>query len=109
MTKVIIKGFTEEKTEWNDTDFRFCQKGNMVYAFIMANLKNNIEHKTKFCANPNSGAIVLKSFNEGEKIISLRLLGRGNLDFSHNYGILSVKLPDNLPTNYVNCLAVELA
>ena len=94
MTKVLIKGFTEEKTEWNDTDFRFVQKGNTVYGFMMA--------------APKSGAAVIRSFNNGEKIKSVRLLGIGDMEFSHVFGILNVKVPDILPTEYVNCLAIEL-
>jgi alpha-L-fucosidase len=94
MTKVLIKGFQEEKTEWNETDFRFVKKGNTVYAFMMG--------------EPKKGAAVLRSFNEGEKIKSVRLLGVGPVEFSHTYGVLSVKLPEQMPAAFVNCLAVEL-
>jgi len=95
MTKAVIQGFTEEKTAWNETDFRYSQKDNTVYAFMMA--------------RPESGAAVLRSFNEGESIKSVRLLGAGNLEFSHSFGVLTVKLPERMPTEYTNCIAVELA
>ena len=94
LTKVLIDGFRENKTEWNEGDYRFVQKGSTVYAFMMA--------------QPKGGAAVLRSFNEGEVVTGVRLLGVGGVEFSHNYGVLSVKLPDKLPTEYVNCLAVEL-
>jgi len=95
MTKVLISGFQEDRTEWNETDFRFAKKNNVVYAFVMA---------------PAVGrAAVLRSFNEGETIQSVRLLGVGDVAFSHQFGVLSVQMPDNLPTEYVNCIAVELA
>lgn len=94
MTSVLIEGFREEKTAWNETDYRFVKKDNTVYAFMMG--------------SPRNGAAVIRSFNEGEKVKNVRLLGAGNMEFSHVFGILNIKLPDKLPTGYVNCLAVEL-
>ena len=38
----------------------------------------------------------------------MRLLGAGNVAFSHAFGVLTVQLPDRLPADFVNCLAVEL-
>ena len=32
---VKIDGFTEDKTDWNATDFRFAQKNGALYAFMM--------------------------------------------------------------------------
>ena len=51
---------------------------------------------------------VIKSFNEGEEIKNVRLLGFGDVEFVHKFGVLTVKLPENAPTEYTNCLAVEL-
>ena len=93
-TKAVIDGYREDKTIWNETDFRFVKKNNTVYVFIMA--------------KPRGGAIVLRSFDEGERINSVRMLGAGSLEFQHCFGILSVKMPCRLPTEYVNCIAVEL-
>lgn len=93
-TSVAIEGFREDKTQWNRSDFRFTRKDNTVYAFMMS--------------PANSGAAVIYSFNDGESIKSVRLLGAGNVEFEHCFGILNIKLPDRLPTEYVNCLAVEL-
>ncbi|MGI5900734.1 MAG: alpha-L-fucosidase [Christensenellales bacterium] len=94
MTRVLIEGFREDKTDWNETDFRFVKKENTVYAFMMA--------------RPKDGALAIRSFNEGERVKNVRLLGYGDVEFKHCFGILNVKLPENLPTEYVNCLAVEL-
>ena len=93
LTKVLIDGFCEEKTNWNESDYRFVIKENIVYTFMLG--------------NPCTAAVI-RSFNEGESIKNVRMLGFGNLEFKHNYGILNVKLPDKMPAPYVNCLAVEL-
>ena len=93
ITKVIIDGFREDKTQWHESDYRFVKKDNIVYAFMLG--------------KPQVAA-VLRSFNEGERIKNVRLLGFGNTEFTHKYGVLSVKLPDKLPAEYVNCIAIEL-
>ncbi|MCL2078262.1 MAG: alpha-L-fucosidase [Oscillospiraceae bacterium] len=94
VTKAVIKGFHEEETLWTPMDFRFVQKKNIVYAFMMA--------------PQYSGTAVIRSFNEGEVIKNVRLLGVGNVEYEYHFGVLAVKLPDKLPTKYANCLAVEL-
>ena len=94
-TRVTIQGFTENKTDWNSSDYRFVQKGNTVYAYMMA--------------APESRVAVIKTFTPEEKVASVRLLGHGPVEFTPEYGVLIVKLPETLPTGYTNCLAVELA
>ena len=76
---VLIEGFKEDAVSWTDTDFRFTAKGKTVYAFMMK--------------APEKGAAVIRSFNPGEKVLSVKLLGEGALPFSQNYGVLTVKLP----------------
>ena len=93
-TRVLIEGFREDKTEWNSSDFRFTRKGNTVYAFMLK--------------APENRAAVIKSLKPEEKVRSVRLLGAGNVEFSQYCGVLTVKLPENLPTEYVNCLALEM-
>lgn len=93
-TRVLIEGFREDKTEWNSSDFRFTRKENTVYAFMLK--------------APENGAAVIKSLKPEEKVRSVRLLGAGNVEFSQYCGVLTVKLPENLPTEYVNCLALEM-
>lgn len=93
-TRVLIEGFREDKTEWNSSDFRFTRKGNTVYAFMLK--------------APENRAAVIKSLKPEERVRSVRLLGAGNVEFSQYCGVLTVKLPENLPTEYVNCLALEM-
>ncbi|MDR2617898.1 MAG: alpha-L-fucosidase [Treponema sp.] len=94
-SSVLIEGFREEKVSWTETDFRFTSKGNTVYAFIMKAVEN--------------GTAVIRSFKPDDKVRSVRLLGSGPVPYSQNFGVLTVKLPEKLPTAYTNCLAVELA
>ena len=89
-----FKEFREDAVTWNPADVRFVCKGNAVFAFLMG-------------AQPGQAA-VLRSFNEGERIRSVRLLDVGEVPFAHQFGVLTVQLPDQLPTEYVPCLAVEL-
>ena len=81
--------------KWTETDFRFTTKGQVVYAFLM---------KT-----PEKRTAVIRSFKDDEKILSVKLLGSDQVPFSWNYGVLSVKLPEKMPTPYLNCIAIELA
>jgi len=92
-TQALIEGFREEKTNWNSSDYRFVAKNNILYAFILKPAGNRIA--------------VIKSLDESEKVKSVRLLGCGMLPFEQAFGVLTVKLPENLPTGYTNCLAVE--
>ncbi|MCL2284810.1 MAG: alpha-L-fucosidase, partial [Firmicutes bacterium] len=39
IVKVAIEGFREDKTAWHESDFRFVQKHNTVYAFMLGNPK----------------------------------------------------------------------
>lgn len=93
-TKVLIEGFREDKTQWNASDFRFTKKGNTLYAFLMKAPENRV--------------CVLKSLTEREKVKSVRLLGGKEVSFAQNFGVLTVSLPQVLPTVYTNCLAIEL-
>ena len=93
-TRVKIQGFTEEKTAWAASDIRYTHKDNTVYAFLMGGARN---HKT-----------VLYSFDQGEEIRSVRLVGAGEVPFTHSLGVLTVALPDKMPTKYTNALAIEL-
>ncbi|HIT79540.1 MAG TPA: alpha-L-fucosidase [Candidatus Faecivivens stercorigallinarum] len=93
-TRTVIRGFTEEQAPWTSADYRFTQKGNTVYAFMMRTPENRVA--------------VIKSFQPEEKVKSVRLLGVGNLTFSQNFGVVTVQLPEEMPLEVVNCLAVEL-
>ena len=94
-TYVTIQGFTEEKTPWKPSDIRYTRKGNTVYAFLLGGAQN--------------GVAVLRSFDQGERIAQVRLLGAGNVAFTHALGVLAVQLPPQMPTGYTSVLAIELA
>ena len=93
-TQAVIDGFKEVKTQWNSSDYRFAAKGSTLYAFVLNAPKNR--------------AAVIKSLGEADKVKSVRLLGGGPVPFAQSYGVLTVKLPDALPTEYTNCLVLEL-
>ena len=58
---------------------------------------------------PENRVAVVKSFTPEDKIKSVRLLGVGEVPFAQEFGVLTAKLPEEMPTPYVNVLAVELA
>lgn len=93
-TRVLIEGFKEDKTEWNSSDYRFTKKKSTLYAFILK--------------APENRTAVLKSLTPREEVRSVRLLGAGDVEFSQSFGVLTVRLPEKLPTEYTNCLAIEL-
>ena len=93
-TRVLIDGFTENKTDWTEEDYRFTQKENTVYAFLMK--------------APKGRAAVIKSLLPNEQVKRVRLLGAGEVPFAQNYGIVTVKLPDELPAKCANCLALDM-
>lgn len=93
-TQVRIQGFCEEAAGWKAGDIRFTCKGQVVYAFLMR--------------APEDRRAVVKSFSPDEKVKSVRLLGVGTVPFAQNFGVLTVQLPEKLPTDMVNCLAIEL-
>lgn len=93
-SKVVIDGFREDAVEWNETDLRFTTKGNTVYVFLMR------WH--------GSGAAAIHALTQGENAIRVRLLGYGAVPFERTGGVLEVRLPEQAPTPYTNCLAIDL-
>lgn len=93
-SKVVIDGFRESAVEWNASDYRFTSKGNNVYAFMMR--------------VPEAHVSVIKSFTEAEHVKAVKLLGGEELPFTQSFGVLTVKLPDTMPTEYANCLKITL-
>lgn len=57
---------------------------------------------------PESRVAVIKSFTPDEKVSAVKLLGGDTLPFSQSFGVLTVKLPEKLPTKYTNCLKITL-
>ncbi|MBN2449541.1 MAG: alpha-L-fucosidase [Lentisphaeria bacterium] len=94
-TRVLIQGFKEERGTWGASDWRFTSRGKTLYAFALK--------------APENRRAVLRSLTEQERVVSVRLLGAGDCPFQQAFGVLTVKLPERLPTGYTNVLAVELA
>ena len=57
---------------------------------------------------PENGVAVIKSLTPEEKVASVELLGVGPVEFVQSFGVLTVRLPEKLPTQYTNCLAIRL-
>lgn len=92
--KVIIDGYRESQVNWNSSDYRFTSKGDNVYAFMMH--------------TPESRIAIIKSFTEADKVKEVSLLGGDKLPFQQSFGVLTVKLPEKMPTEYTNCLKITL-
>lgn len=93
-TQLAFRDFREDAAQWQEDDVRYVCRDKTVFAFLMG-------------ARPGRSA-VLRSFDEGEQVRAVRLLGVGSVPFAHQYGVLTVQLPPQLPTEYAPCLAVEL-
>ena len=91
-TRVRIDGFREEKTDWTREDFRFVQKNDAVYAFMMG--------------ASGGDTIALHSFPDWE-LRSVELLGCGPLPFGQERGVLRLRLPEKLPVFCVNTLKLR--
>lgn len=83
----------ELSDNWEEGDYRFTKKDGNVYVFILKSPKENVA--------------IIKSFKD-EKIKTVELLGHGEVNFSHNIGILVVELPKEMPTEYANCLKITI-
>lgn len=91
-TFVKIQGFTEEKTNWQAGDIRYVQKDGRIYAWLMGGRPGTV--------------ITIRALSE-RRVQSVRLLGGEALPFEQPFGVLTVKLPEVLPTKYTNCLVIE--
>lgn len=81
----------ENETEWNRYDIRYTKKDDSVYAFLMGRSANAALHELK---NP-----------QGVK--KATLLGFGEIPFEADLGILTVKLPEQMPCEFSNCLRLD--
>jgi alpha-L-fucosidase len=91
-TRVKIEGFREDKTDWTRNDFRFVQKDDAVYAFMMGAKAGE--------------AVTLRSF-AGDEVHSVELLGYGPVPFKKEFGVLVVSLPEKLPAFCANVLKLK--
>lgn len=92
LSTVKIEGFCEDQVAWNASDFRFVTKNEKLYAFMMSTKVNR--------------SAIIRSLAESEHVKSVRLLGYGNVNFNQFSGILTIALPDKLPTEYVNTFEI---
>ena len=93
-SRVLIEGFRESKVAWGSSDYRFTAKGKDVFAFMMK--------------APEDSRAVVKSLGEGARAAKVTLLGHGEIPFEQSFGVLTAKLPEELPTKYTNCLKITL-
>ena len=82
----------EGKTAWTGRDVRFTTRDGRVYAFLMN-------------ARPGQ-TVTLFSFSDA-RISSVSMPGAGSLAFEKALGVTCVRLPETLPTPYVNMLRIE--
>ena len=90
---VIIEGFREDQVDWKDDDFRFVQKDDNVYAFIMKRDHNK--------------TAVITSFTPEERVKSVEYLGKGAVNFVQHSGILIVDLPDDRDMRFAGVLKIS--
>ena len=91
-SSVVIQGMTEEEVDWKPEDFRFVQRDGRLYAFMMC--------------RKAAGAAVIRSLREEERVRTVRLLGYGEVAFQQFAETLIIKLPEKLPTPYVNVFEI---
>ncbi len=89
---VVIDGFREEQVDWDDDDFRFVQKNDKLYVYVMKSV--------------NRKKTAITSLSPQEKVKSVRLLGHGQVGFTQSFGVLTVDMPDKLPTEYASVLEI---
>jgi len=91
---VIIDGFREEQVKWDEDDFRFVTKGNVLYAFVM-----KADH---------GKTAVITSLKPEETVKSLEFLGSGPANFVQHSGTLIIDLPDRRSTVMPGVLKIQL-
>ena len=88
-----IEAFKEDRIDWNEGDFRFVVNDNDLYAFVM-------------CPRPGKSAVI-RTVEDADKIRRITLLGHGEVEYNVFNGVINVKMPEKLPTEYVNTLKIE--
>ena len=93
-------GGARDVRTYTPEDLRFTQKGDTVYAFLMA--------------WPDSGKATIKSLASNsdkypKQIAKIELLGAGDLKFSRTPEALTITLPDQKPNDYAYALKITPA
>jgi alpha-L-fucosidase len=93
---VVVDHFKEDPVSWTVEDFRFTQKGQVVYAFLM-----------KW---PEGGRTVIRSLGRtAGRVVQVEMLGVADpLPFEQDDRGLALTLPPDRPTEYTQCLKVTL-
>ena len=91
---------TADVRAYTAQDYRFTQKGDIVYAFMMG--------------WPDDGKTSIKSFADGsanftKKIAKVELLGSGEVKFTRDASGLNITLPDTKPGDYAFCFKISPA
>ena len=94
-SRVLIDRFREDQVDWTAQDFRFTQRDNTVYAFLMR--------------WPADGSVLIRTLTPADNVRSVRLLGDGNVGWEDSDNGVKVKLPEVAPAAGINCLAIEVA
>lgn len=92
--RLVFRNFREEAIEWQPTDYRFTCRDQTVYALAMG-------------AKPGKVAVI-RSLDEGEKVRRVRMPGVGEVPWFHEFGVLTVRMPEMFPVSCIPCLAIEL-
>lgn len=92
------QGFNEGKTKYTEKDFRFNQKGNVIYATVMAVPTENISLKS-FAKNVGK-----------QKIEKIELLGsKEKLSWKQGSDVLSISKPKVCPNDIAAVFKITLA
>jgi len=86
--------FCEDSANWKEGDLRFTAKDKNLYVHIMK--------------IPGKGVLTVNSLASNERVKRARLLGGGTLAFEQYADRVCIRLPEKMPTKYVNCVALEL-
>ena len=87
--------YCEDRVNWTEMDTRFTQKDGTLYVHMMR--------------TPERRILTVRALAAGEKVRRARLLGgSGTLDFEQRLDGISIRLPEEMPTRYINCVALEM-
>jgi alpha-L-fucosidase len=93
---VVIEHFREDAVPWTSDDYRFTEKGNTVYAFQMRPAENGTALIKKLASNVS------------RKVLSVRVLGGGNVDFQQTPAALNISGAHTEPLAGPRGFAIEL-
>ena len=93
-------GGARDVRSYTPEDFRFTQKGELVYAFLMAWPENGTARIKSLATN---------SPHFPKQIAKIELLGAGPVKFERTPDALTITLPDTKPTDHAHALKITPA